>query len=481
MTDWEKNIGGSPQISERVYCLLAVLGSLALSWLAVVSDPVLNRDGMYYIEIAARAAHSGELHGGFDWPFYLYVLSFLIKISPFSAVATANLMNAGFSALATVSLYLLLSRVSGDKLRWFALLFALSFPGFNEYRSMLIREWPAWGLMLSSLYSFLRYCDTGLYRYGVAFFLLVFAGLLFRLEVAIVFLSLFVAALLHSNWRSWRGLIFWGVPGGMVFFAFLAGIVLVDGVSERFIKYWSALDLLSVVHDFQGYGEVVSSQLLNRFSEGFGAQIFFVGLLSIIPYEIICVYGILVLAFLWRRKFTASVDKSAYLSLSVAFLLVLVFFLINYLFLTTRYVVTLCLVMLPFLYNWWLSGYDSSSVSARRLMVFALVVLSIGTTYSSSGHEKLSLKQAGAWLKDGDEAVSYFNDGQVSFYAGYDYFDKKESFDAAAVPAGGLAVFRIGKEGVEDLLLSAGSLFSIEKTFDSNGDEVVVVLRKERK
>ena len=469
-----------PGSLERLDIVIGVLASLFLSFLAVVSDPVLNRDGMFYIELSQEIARTGTLSSGFDWPFYLYLLAFFMKISPFGPVETAQLMNAGFAALATVSLYLLLNRASVGKAKWFALLFALSFPGFNEYRSLLIREWPAWAFALISIFSYSRYMECRQPIWALTFFLTVFLASLFRLEMLVVAVSLFFMSFFSERERLGSWLFFWGGPAVLALLAFLCAAIFVNGVVDRFLKYLSAFDLRAVYVDFSEYGDLISNEILNRFSDDYGAQIFFVGLLSIIPVEIISVFGGLLVAMVWARRIPDFPDRKIYVWLFSFFLAVLVFFLVNYLFITTRYAVWLALFLSPIVYFWWLAAYMSEKPVARNLAVSFLLLLAVASAYSSSGHEKYAIIEAGKWLAESEAKSCYINDGQLSFYAGQGYFDKPEKLELKSLAAGCVAAFVINKDDFQGFLAVNDRKFTLMKTFESGGDDVVVVLRKTR-
>ena len=116
---------------------MAIIGSLALSLLAFITDPVLNRDGMLYIDLARQIA-AGETQGSitntFNWPFFSYFLAGIIKVSPFSALISVTIVVSLFASGATALMALLLSRVSLTS-GWLLLLFVLALPALNEYRS----------------------------------------------------------------------------------------------------------------------------------------------------------------------------------------------------------------------------------------------------------------------------------------------------------------------------------------------------------
>ena len=153
---------------QKQAAVMAFLGSLILSLLAFYSDPVINRDGMLYIDMARSIAEHGGNVEQFNWPFFSYFLAGVISISPFSDTVTSMMVVSLFSAGATALLAVLLGSMTAKRFVFLAVLVALAFPGFNDNRAQILRDWPAWFFSLGAIYAVIRFDETLRWRYALA-------------------------------------------------------------------------------------------------------------------------------------------------------------------------------------------------------------------------------------------------------------------------------------------------------------------------
>ncbi|WP_156478824.1 MULTISPECIES: glycosyltransferase family 39 protein [unclassified Alcanivorax] len=465
--------------SPRSLACMAIIGSLALSLLAFITDPVLNRDGMLYIDLARQIAvgeTQGSITNTFNWPFFSYFLAGIIKVSPFSALISVTIVVSLFAAGATALMALLLSRVSLTS-GWLLLLFVLALPALNEYRSSVLRDWPGWFFSLLAIYAWLRYMEKASVGWLSLCFGAIVFGVLCRLEIGVVAIGLALAGLLmpERNWRKLAG--FYVIP--VVGVTALLFFLVFDGgeASDRIFRYANALNMAVRYQEFQHYGDLLAGAVLNEFSEDYGSQVLFWGLMTLIPSKLLMLLGWLILAVFLKPVDWKGGDRTTYQVLFCLWLAVLVVFLVTNLFLSSRYVVFLALMLLPFLWGRFSQAYVNGSAGFRRVSVMILIVSALATSISTTGHEKTALRQAGGWLAERSERVVYINDGQVSFYAGQGYFsdDAKPLFPEQVIP-GSLLAWRVERDEQDRLLALQEPRFSLEKVFDSSGNSVVVVL-----
>jgi len=465
--------------SPKSLAMMAVIGSLAASLLAFVTDPVLNRDGMLYIDLAKQIA-AGEMQGSvtdtFNWPFFSWFLAGVIKVSPWSALTSAMIVTSLFAAGATALMVLLLSRVAQAP-GWLLLLFVLALPALNEYRASVLRDWPAWCFSLLAIYSWFRYQDKTSVWWLLSCFCALAFGVLCRLEVGAVAIALALAGLLmpERNWKKLAG--FYVVPAVGVLGLLLFLTFSDSGAVGRVLHYVDALNIADRYQEFQHYGDLLAGAVLNKFSDEYGSQILFWGLMTIIPSKLLVLMGVLVLAVFLRPVDWRGGDRTSYLVLFYLWLAVLVIYLATSLFLSSRYVVFAALMFLPFLWVRFSQAYLGGGGVFRRGSVVVLVLSALATSISSTGHEKAALRDAGNWLAARSDHVVYINDGQVSFYAdqGYFSYDIEPAFPQVTAP-GSLLAWRVEREEQEALLAAHRNRFSLEKVFDSDGEDVVVVL-----
>ncbi|PHR64021.1 glycosyltransferase family 39 protein [Alcanivorax sp.] len=461
--------------------IMTVIGSLAFSLLAFLSDPVLNRDGMLYIDLASQIATSG-MEGGvtetFNWPFFSWFLAGLIKMSPWSPLMTSMLMTAFFSAGVTALMVLLMYRLSQAP-GWLLLLFVLALPALNEYRSSVLRDWPAWFFSLLAIYAWLRYVDRASVRWLLLCFGSIAFGVLCRLEVGAVAVGLALAGLFVPE-RSWKKLIgFYVMPAVGVLGLLLFLAISDSGAVDRVTHYANALNVADRYQEFNHYGDLLTGAVLNKFSDNYGSQILFWGLMTIIPSKLFMLLGVLVLAAFLRPVDWNGSDRTTYQALFYLWLAVLVIFLVTNLFLSSRYVVFAALMILPFLWVRFSQAFLGGDAVLKRVSITILVLSGLATSISSTGYEKSALKDAGDWLAVRSDHVVYINDGQVSFYAdqGYFSYDMEPAFPETIAP-GSLLAWRVERGEAEGLLAAHRYRFSLEKMFDSGGEDVVVVLAR---
>jgi hypothetical protein len=152
-----------------------------------------------------------------------------------------------------------------------------------------------------------------------------------------------------------------------------------------------------------------------------------------------------------------------------------VVFLTAYFLLSSRYVVLLALVVMPWLFLRFAQGYENGSAKWRSVAVFVLAMMALTGSYSSSAREKMSLVQAGHWLIEQNSPVVYFNDPRISFYAGRTYFmSPMEQPDAVA--SGEFLVWLVDRDDMERLIDENRVSLRVVEVFDSGGDDVVLVM-----
>lgn len=450
--------------------LLAVAGSVLLSFLAFYSDPVINRDGMLYIDMARNIANGVAVNEQFDWPFFSYFLSGVFWLSPFGDIFTAILVMVAFSAGATGFLALLLCRLTSEKYAFMAVLVALALPAFNENRAQVLRDWPAWFFSLSTIYFAIRFLDKGKLPSVLIGGVCLFMAVLCRLELVVLGMAWGLAWCWGKDWKML--FLFLAAPVLVLVLLWFGGI---EGFSGRFYRYLDALDLANRYNEFMALGDAFAEKFLNEFSDDYGGQVLFWGLVSIIPAEILKMLGPLCAALLFRHVAVAKPDNRLYVSLFVIWFAVLLLFLTTYFFVSSRYVVLLALSVLPWLFVRIVGIYQCWPEKWRRAAVLVLILTAVSTTYSSSAREKMSIKLAGEWLENQSRSVVYFNDAQVSFYAGEGYFITEQEEPTAPSP-GGLLVWRVDRKAQSSLINKRADYLVELRVFDTGGDDVVIVM-----
>ncbi|WP_414430336.1 ArnT family glycosyltransferase [Alcanivorax sp. IL3] len=456
---------------QKQAAVMAFLGSLILSLLAFYSDPVINRDGMLYIDMARSIAEHGGNVEQFNWPFFSYFLAGVISISPFSDTVTSMMVVSLFSAGATALLAVLLGSMTAKRFVFLAVLVALAFPGFNDNRAQILRDWPAWFFSLGAIYAVIRFDETLRWRYALAGVALLLMGMLCRLEVAGLGMALGLAWGLKGGRRKLL------VLGSLVVTAMLVGLwyAFEGDFGERIRLYLDALDVVARYQEFMTISQKFADTFIHEYSREYGGLVLFVGLVSIIPAQLLALLGPYLLALFMGKATLPDREKRIYGTVFVIWFLILVVFLTAYFLLSSRYVVLLALVVMPWLFLRFAQGYENGSAKWRSVAVFVLAMMALTGSYSSSAREKMSLVQAGHWLIEQNSPVVYFNDPRISFYAGRTYFmSPMEQPDAVA--SGEFLVWLVDRDDMERLIDENRVSLRVVEVFDSGGDDVVLVM-----
>lgn len=181
----------------RRLCLAAATVSVVLSLWALHVDPVVNNDGILYIE-AAQYFSAGEWSAGFTvykWPFYSFLVSAISIVTGLAAGHSAYLLNAALYVVLVLGFVAFVRALGGGSSAiWVAAAIALSHPVLNEFRSFIIRDIGYWACYVWSLAYFFAYLRYG--RGNLLFLWLIFSALafLFRIE-GIVLVALLPACL----------------------------------------------------------------------------------------------------------------------------------------------------------------------------------------------------------------------------------------------------------------------------------------------
>jgi len=147
----------------RWLCLTALGASLLLSLWAVYLDPVINNDGILYVQ-AAEQFRAGEWAAGlstYKWPFYSLVIAAAGAVTGAALDYAAHAVNAAFYVILVLG-FVALTRAlgAGRAVQWIALLVALAHPTLNEYRPFVIRDIGYWACYLWALAYFFSYLET---------------------------------------------------------------------------------------------------------------------------------------------------------------------------------------------------------------------------------------------------------------------------------------------------------------------------------
>ncbi len=408
----------------------AFIGSILLSVIALAGSVAPNNDGMLYVE-TARIYQSGGWQAAqalFDWnalarTFMAVLMAHIADLTGLGVQAAGYLLSAAFLA-GTCALLVAITRMQFPTAAWAACAVVLAFPGLNNYRDYIIREFGAWFFIFLGFWLALRWASRPTWRGGLLAQAALAAAALFRPEVLLLLLALPLWQLVR--WREGsvrhRLLMIAGLP--IAGFLLLLGVMLFGGLEGRLGP--SPLTHVNVAEKMHAFTSAAHNlgAVLPQWSADEAGRILFLGLLAILPLKLLGNLGLFVLPAVFAFRHEVGVRLRAWAPLSWAFALytlVLVVFVLERLFLTSRYVTLLSLLAVP----WVAVGLQA--LCARRprvsLAVAGLVFLLAFANVISTSPRKTHLTQAADWLRQQAvaEARHYVGDAKIAYLAGHSY------------------------------------------------------------
>jgi hypothetical protein len=420
----------------------AAMVSLLFSAWCVYLDNVVNNDGILYLRGAELIA-DGNWQGAvalYKWPFYAVLIAAVQPITGLSFEYTAHVLNAAFAAITVVTFISIAREVGGNKkVMVAAAVVVLLYPGFNEYRSFVIRDTGYLAFYLLSLLLFMKDSKAPRTWLTLGWMVAIFVAALFRIE-GLVFLF---ALMLLRLWQQTRS---FPVRLALLVGAAFAALMLVSAVawwtfgsarlpaSGAVAQEWGTLIgslWQSSTAAISGKIETLAGALPNRYARELAYATFLAALLLLLIWHILStltpLYGALAAHALYRRLlYPVARMWSIWLWLIGINLLVLCAVLATRLLLTGRLPVPLSLTVMlavPFslalLYDSWRQHLSSTGVRRWAFPLIAILLLISGIEGLYSPTEKGHIRDAGLWVRANTSpaATLFSNDPLVLFYA----------------------------------------------------------------
>ena len=409
----------------------AFFGSLLLSFVATLSNPVINRDGILYVETARIFLVDGFLaaYQLYNWPFLPVLMAIVSKVTGIGLENSGLLLNALFLAGSCALLVSIVQKRHSEAC-WQVFLVVLAVPGLNDYRNELIREYGCWFFSVLSFWLAGRWSENPGWRSAIGVQAALCIAALFRPEalvflVALIFWQLFEAPVGEKVRRI--------VMIASLSLCGLAVLVFLLLNEQLPVRLSSELGRLSLAR-FNEKAEVISSHLLPYAKEQ-TKTILLMGSLSIIPLKFIGQLGVFIIPLLFSLKNNKLRSLSGSSSLFawgfLAHLMVLAAFVVEMQFLAGRYVSVLCLLAAPSIgFGLWQlmqcfpRWKTSVSLFAVVLMMNNVISISPGKDY---------MIDAGKWLaltaSSPANSPVYVDSSRVAYYAGWRYADVSERAD----------------------------------------------------
>jgi hypothetical protein len=486
--------------------VVAVLVSVLLSIYVVGRNPLLNDDAYGYLRAAQVFQEDGlrtvlDLYG---WYGYSILIALADPLLPGNMLQSAHWLNAISYALLVAAFIRIAAQLHPAptmRLRWFAALTILMFPEINEMRFFLIRDFGYWAFALWSLSLLIDFNARPRLSTAIGWCLCVLIAIGFRLEglliLAFVPLLLSLPPTRGQRWEVRKLTLLWSVLGvgvlGVAVLCYLAGIDLIALIGFAYRYYLPLLfnlggsvrdttaalvQVLFTPDNFPGADNLWHGGVIIGFAYAFTVLVNMIQALSL-PLAVLLAWG-------WARGLLQPQSHvarplMAYL-LSAVVALTLFMFIMH--FLTQRYAVMLCLVLLtqvPLLLDHLAqTAREQEFLPKFRVAFVVLGIYYFGDSFINFGYSRAYVEEAIAWTRSELPANAdlYTNDRAIAYESGrvedYDLVNRDASLALQQAEPGDYLALDVGYDEVtlRDDLEQQRDL-ALRKSFSNErGDEI---------
>ncbi|MFW5426811.1 MAG: hypothetical protein ACKE8R_06130 [Methylophagaceae bacterium] len=428
-----------PQNNIAKIRFVTALISLLISSIAFYSADIINRDGIFYMDMASTY-NQGGLAGllefsHFGWPFFSIVVSHIHQITQLPFEISANVLNTLLFVLLTDTLVRLSNKILPNYRQVaVAALFFLCFLTLNHYRSFLGRDVGYWAFCTLALYQFILYIEKPTIQKATLWQVFIITAVLFRVDgiVILLCLPLYLFAIRPPIYALKQCLqLFYllsiGILAAMLITIEQSSLSLIFSKIVNITKY---INPDSVLEAFNHKKNLIETQILNKYSERYSALILSSGLMVMLLYKLIkaLTLGYLgIYVYSWWGK--TPLKTISYRSLVGYFLvlniIILVGFMFTEYFVSKRYavlaVISLLLLMLPRICDTvekaWLSKHRPILVSVGLILFISLADSLV------KSNSKLYIKDVAIWASNNlPEKSAVITNNKIIKY----YFDSRQ-------------------------------------------------------
>ncbi len=399
------------------------IGAIVLSFLLSIISfnhlllPDISVDGVLYLRCAA-AYNQGGLKAAmtlYPWPFYPIIIAYLHQLG-FSYIIAASLLNTLLQAGIVYFFVRIVFHFNPmPRVGLWALLCIVCYSTFNAQRTLLVRDCGYWAFYLTSFWIALTFLKTEKQGYLWLFGLSILTAALFRIEGVVIAFS---AAVLFFFMPGWSFLVrcrnsiimLWPLWLGALLFLGIGSHNLYSGGRLQDIHNALTHGIAMVLQNKAQVIDLMEKALQPNYGFFHTEEMYFSMLIGFFVYKIVIstevVYSGLAV-YAWAQKALAlnRGEKILWYGLIIIQTLILFVFLMNNLFLTSRYVLALSLLILL----WAPFGveriYQKALVSSRKWRLSATVaigcffIFSLLYSFVHIGASKEYLYDATRWLQ----------------------------------------------------------------------------------
>jgi len=390
--------------------LLAIL-SLLLSAYALLSDDIINSDGILYIQMAEAFIQGGlaAMANLYDWPFFALLVGLISQLTGLHPETSAGILNTLLFVIFTDALLLIAKQlVPNLRQLTIAMLLILLFYSINDYRDFIIRDIGYWAFISLALLHFLQFLKESRWHQAILWQVFGLVALLFRIEATVILLAmpLFLLfsdqkqPLLKALLQLYSLLL---IAGLMAFIVIIAGL----GWTEAFGKLgniFNYLDFAGFQSRFEHHSQFIADNILHPVADDDAGRVLFFGLIGMLAMELIIGLSaayILILLLSWKTPvswFNSQESKAIGWFLLINIVILMVFCLHLY-FITSRYCVMAFVAIFMLVLPRLTAFIDFIWVERKRVLqvlVALLLIYSLGDAVSQS-NSKTYIPESAKW------------------------------------------------------------------------------------
>lgn len=424
--------------------------SLTIKVFLLVSESVVNNDGLLYIA-AAQKFSEGYFSEGisiYPMPFYPLLIAVVHFLIP-DWVTAGRIISVAFVVFTLIPLYFTTSELFDRKAAfWACLAFAIA-PVPNGWADSVIRD-PGFILCMAwAVFFALRSIQSKRIIFFAAAALFSWVAILFRLEgiIFILFFPLYLVALCfkreNDKVRLLKGAFLW-ILFPLLFSAVSIAVLGYDGVvslnrsGDIITQAQKLLHLGFLDNYFEISGQLINLEKLSpfpggmqNFAETARHYIPIIYLFGLLETFILVLFPVFVIPLFWGFKDSMQKKRIFILSVFFAFMFMAYYFLVKEDFIQKRFLSIPVLLLFPWIgegiqrFFEYLSGRFSEKVFAAVFILF--FILPIYQCFELEWEEDRSVMQAAKWIEKEanlEKLKIITTDARFLYYAGREFWLK---------------------------------------------------------
>ena len=425
---------------------IAVSASLVLSIFTLLLQEIPNSDAYTYARTAEIFLADGVVaaYQHYSWATYSILIG-IVSATGLDVFSAGLFVNAIFYAILVYAFLSIVKEINdSEPLLVITAICILVYPQLNEYRDLLIRDIGFWALSLTALWQYLLYAKMQLTRSAITFCACLLLAASFRAEALayLVFapLALLFDTRLKTSARKILLLRMYAIVVslsiGLLLFLALMGL----NVAQLFIEFASIYEpFISgnfTLNDEESalLGSLLFTEYAATFSREYIEVFLLAGMISIllanlfscvgVPYLIILIIGL----FKNQLRFNRDVAIPVAFFLCINFLILLSFIIVTR-YLSSRYAILMCILLVLVVPEIVLHILDSAKVSGRKsiayIVAFFFSYCAIDSYYSF-GESKSYVNDSIEWIavNTNDSSALVTNNHAIAYFSG-----KVEDYD----------------------------------------------------